>query len=165
MKKIDPMILVVASIAILVGVGIFSTFFSFEGEDATQYQSSTSERPKIVIAEKEFDFGDIALQDIKTKEVEVRNDGQKPLILSNFSTSCNCTFVQLIQGDKESPRFSMHYTDKWQAEIVPNEKALVRVIYQPSLMPVQGKVNRSAVFKTNDPDNPSVVINFTANVQ
>ncbi len=165
MKKIDPILLAIIVIVIIIIGGVFSVA-DFSGDtDIAKYQTDTEEKPKIELSENTFDFGAINVQDIKTKDVKIKNSGQKSLVLSGFTTSCNCTFVQLIQGDKESPRFSMHYTDPWQAEISPGEKAIVRVIYQPNLMPVQGSVSRSVVFKTNDPDNPSVNISFTANVK
>ena len=103
--------------------------------------------------------------EIKTKEIEIKNSGNKSLVVSNVFTSCDCTFAQFVIDGQESKRFSMQRSPKWRGEIQPDTAATLKIIYEPRLMPVKGNVSRSIFFKTNDPQNPSVTINFTAYVE
>ena len=105
------------------------------------------------------------LADTKTKEITLKNTGNQPLDMRNFSTSCGCTYVQVFSGDLKSPQLSMHSEADWSTEIAPGATARLVVSYQPSLMPVEGDVSREVYFKTNDPENPSVTITFKAFIE
>jgi len=59
----------------------------------------------------------------------------------------------------------MQRDTSFRAEVPPNETAVIKIIYEPRLMPVKGKVNRSVVIKTNDPGHSLITIDFTADVQ
>jgi hypothetical protein len=59
----------------------------------------------------------------------------------------------------------MHSDSRWQKELAPGDSAILVISYQPSLMPLQGAVSRAVFFKTNDPQNPQVSIEFRAFVE
>jgi len=50
----------------------------------------------------------------------------------------------------------MHNNQDFFFQLAPKEKAQVEVIYKPYIMPVYGKVQRTAILKTNDPDKPEL---------
>ncbi len=165
MKKIDPIVLGIIALVFLVIGGVMVAAMKQQGVPIPQYDSNNQSRPSLEISKTAFDLGRMRLDEIKSKDVAIKNSGTKPLILSDIFTSCNCTFAQVIIGDTESPRFSMHRNPQWRGEIPPRGEAVVRVTYQPSLMPVQGRVSREVVFRTNDPEKPLVNLKFTAEVE
>ena len=166
MKKINPVILWIIILTILAITGIIvAIFYSGSGTQAPVYSITDQERPKLEISEKKFDFGNIKVSDKKTKDIAIKNNGTKPLALNNFSSSCNCTFIQVVINEEKSPEFNMHSNSRWQKELQPNQTATLKITYQPSLMPVEGSVSRTAFFKTNDPENPEVNIEFNALVE
>ena len=162
MKKIDPIVLGIIALVFLVIGGVMVAAIKQQGVPIPQYDSNNQSRPFLEISEIEFDLGRMRLDETKAKDVVITNSGTKPLILSDIFTSCNCTFAQVIIGDTESPRFSMHRNPQWRGEIPPRGEAVVRVTYQPSIMPVKGRVTREVVFRTNDPLRPLVNLKFTA---
>lgn len=71
--------------------------------------------------------------------------------------------------DGKSPTFNMAMHNSpdatsWKGILEPGETAVVAVIYQPSLMPVEGSVTRNVKFATNDPQNPKVELGVHATV-
>src|SRR3546814_2844751 len=54
---------------------------------------------------------------------------------------------------------------RWQGVVEPGLSATIRVIYRPSLMPVEGSVARNVKFATNDPSRPVVELGVHATVQ
>lgn len=165
MKKIDPIILGIIAITLIIFGGIIAVAVLSQEKPINQYNTNDLDRPKLLINQTKFDFGKMKLTDIKTQEVEIKNIGTKSLVLSNFKTSCDCTFAQVVINGQVSPRFSMGGSASWQGEIASQSSAIIKVIYEPKVMPVKGKVNRQVVFKTNDPENPLININFTAEVE
>jgi hypothetical protein len=155
---------VVIVVAVVIGGIILAAILS-GGSPVVQYKTSDSDKPQLAIGETNFDFGRIKLSDIKTQEIEIKNTGDRPLVIYDAITSCDCTLVQFIIGGIESRKFSMRRDLSWRGEIAPQETATIRLIYQPSLMPVKGAVRREAVFKTNDPFYLLVNLRFNAIVE
>ena len=162
MKKIDPIVLGIIALVFLVIGGVMVAAMKQQGVPIPQYDSNNQSRPFLEISEIEFDLGRMRLDETKAKDVVITNSGTKPLILSDIFTSCNCTFAHFIIGGRESPRFSMHRNPQWRGELPPSSEAVVKVTYQPIVMPVQGRVSREVVFRTNDPEKPLVNLKFTA---
>lgn len=160
----DPIIVSIVVMTVVVFVGIMIAAFNSKGTAIESYKITDVAKPILDISERNFDFGQIKLSETKIKDINLKNNGQKILIISDVLTSCDCTFAQFVIADKESQKFSMQGDTKWRGEIQPGETAVLKIIYEPSLMPVKGQVNRSILFKTNDPQNSSVNINFTADV-
>ncbi len=163
--KIDPVILGIIAVTVVIFAGIIIAVAASGGTPVDNYKITDMERPSIEVSERNFDFGKTKVSEIKTKEIEIKNRGNKPLIISNVFTSCDCTFAQFVIAGQESDKFSMQRDRKWRGEIQPGATATLKIIYEPRLMPVKGNVSRSIFFQTNDPQNPSVTINFAAYVE
>lgn len=162
MKSFDPIIVTIIIIAIVIIGGIILVSLNSKGPPIPRYQATDSDRPKLEISETDFNFGQMNLNETKTREIQLKNGGLSSLILSDAVTSCDCTFVQFVIDGVESPKFSMARNPKWRGEIKPNQSALLRIVYEPRIMPVKGAVKREVVFKTNDPERPIVNIRFVA---
>lgn len=165
MKKPDPFIIGVLLITFAVIGGVILASIRAGGKPINQYSPADANRPRIEISETVFDFGDMKVSDIKTREIAVKNSGTAPLVISDMISSCNCTFGQMVIDGVESPRFSMHRNPDWRGQILPGASAILKITYEPRLMPVQGKVQRAVVFKTNDPEKQLITITASANVQ
>ncbi len=129
------------------------------------YSPTNDDRPIAEVKNDFFDFGEIKVSDIKQKDFALTNSGNKPLQILNITSSCNCTFGQIIYDNGESKRFGMHAQSGYVTEVAPGAKVMVRVIYQPSLMPVYGLVEREVYLTTNDPNKERLVFSVKANVK
>lgn len=121
-------------------------------------------RPQAVVDATTFDFGSMTNQDIREREFTITNNGQNELVLSQVSTSCDCTYAYITANNETSPRFTMHDTNSWSVSLKKGEKATVKVVYEPSIMPVQGQVSRLVSVTTNDPNQPTITFTVNANV-
>jgi hypothetical protein len=129
------------------------------------YGATDQERPQVKVAVNMKDFGEIAVSDVKTAEFVLENSGNKPLEVYGVTSSCGCTFGEIEIGGIKSQQFSMHAKSDWIGVVVQGSKAIVRVIYKPSLMPVKGEVTRMVYVKTNDPNNPELTFSVKATVK
>jgi len=125
---------------------------------------------KVQIPAESRDLGRMAVSEERSAEFSLRNVGSKPLEISQVRTSCMCTFAQVVIDDEESPAFNMEMhnappVQNWKGVVEPGLTATVRVIYRPSLMPVEGSVARNVKFNTNDPSRPVVELGIHATVQ
>lgn len=136
----------------------------------TFYRATDASRPKLALAQTTFDLGNMKVQEDKSVDVPVKNTGDRPLQIFRVFTSCMCTFAQIIAGAVKSPEFNMEMHEsaadqRWSLALAPGETAQVRATYRPSLMPVQGPVQRVVSFSTNDPERPTVDIILNAVVE
>ena len=154
---------IIMLVVIIVAVG-FAFSSSEKTAGITTYNTTDKDKPKINIETESFDFGKTSVSETKTKEIKIKNEGTKPLELTNFSTSCDCTFAQVVIEGTASPEFSMHGNAAWKGVIDPDKEVILKAIYKPSVMPMKGKVDRVIYFKTNDPTKTDVSIRFTADV-
>lgn len=121
------------------------------------YSSKDKDKPIVEVKKTLVDLGTIKVSDQKEVEFTIKNIGTKPLQLSNMSSSCMCTFGQLIYQGKTSDEYGMSTISDVLTPIAPNTEAIVRVIYRPYIMPVYGPVEREVYLSTNDPNNPKLV--------
>lgn len=150
------------TLVVLVAAVVFG---SRTAEPSVALSIDDPKRPIATVSETSFDLGTMAVKDEREKRVMITNTGQSPLSIGPASTSCDCTFARVTLPDgEESPEFSMHGMNKWSGILGLNEQAEVTIIYRPSVMPVQGRVERSVLIQTNDPASPTVQISFTAEV-
>ncbi|MDP2632593.1 MAG: DUF1573 domain-containing protein [Candidatus Curtissbacteria bacterium] len=166
MRRIDPIILCIAIFFVLALAG--GIFFAYKvgGKPMEAYSQSSKEKPKAEVSKTSADMGEMSVTDVKSVDFVIKNTGTKKLQINNVSTSCDCTFAQITIGETTSQRFSMHYkSGAWLGEIEPGKEAKVIVTYEPSIMPVQGKVERIASMRTNDPENPNIAFTVTAEVK
>ncbi len=129
------------------------------------YGATDQEKPQVKVAVNMKDFGEIAVSDVKTAEFVLENSGNKSLEVYGITSSCGCTFGEIEINDIKSPQFAMHAKSNWVGVVQKGNKALVRVTYKPSIMPVKGEVTRMVYVKTNDPNNPELTFSVKANVK
>ena len=156
--------LIIFSLVVVIG----SYYFLFNGQKPQpaiiSYSISDKERPKIQAKITYFDLGKMKVSDDKSADFKIKNIGQKTLQISNVSSSCNCTFGQIIIDGKESELFGMHNISDFAGEVLPRNEATGRVTYRPSIMPVYGIIEREVYISTNDPENSKLVFKVKANV-
>ncbi len=116
------------------------------------------------------DLGSMKVSDERKATFTITNTGNSILRIWKVATSCDCTAATIKIGDTETPEFSMAgmmSTDKanWLGEVPAGQKAILTVIYRPSVMPVSGPITRQVNFSTNDPKNQDVQVSIAANVQ
>lgn len=152
-----------STVAVLIGV-IFLA--SRTVPQAQSYEPTDERRPIATVDQQVFDLGVIRQQDEPTVRATVRNTGQSPLVLSEPTTSCDCTYLSVSLPDgTTSPEFNMHTARTWQGTIDPGQSATITLTYRPRVMPVTGPVSRSALIKTNDPNLPALQFTISADVQ
>jgi len=108
--------------------------------------SSFSASPKINIKEKEFDFGGITQGDVVTHDFNFENKGDAALIIGKVIPSCGCTVGKL---NKDT--------------IQPGSKGKLEVTFNSDKF--TGKQHKSLTITSNDPQNSSEQIRFTAFVK
>ena len=152
-------------------VGVIIVFSIFQGKQASagsntvSYSTSDSERPKVSTPSKFSDLGNMKVEDEKQAEFSIENTGNKPLILSNISSSCGCTVGKITIDGTASPEFGMHSEGTWQGIVEPGKLATLTVIYRPYIMPVSGVLTRDVYMSTNDPENEKLTFTVKANVE
>lgn len=152
---------IIGGVALVVIASLF--YFSAGKQTATG-------KPVFQVNTEEIEFGEIAVQGDYPADFTVTNTGDASLEISSIQTSCMCTFAEVMIGDTKSPEFNMVMHNslaakKWKGIVEPGQSAIMRVIYKPYLMPVQGSVARYVKFNTNDPDNPVVELGVHATVK
>jgi len=125
----------------------------------SSFKSTDENRPIVALGLTEADLGAMTLRDIKSSTFDIRNDGKADLELTRVNTSCDCTYAYVTIAGQKSERFIMHNTLPWVGKVAPNQSATLEVVYQPSIMPVRGPVERTVTVATNDPNKP--VLTFT----
>jgi len=164
MKKIDPFILGIIFFLLVVLIGGVVFAYKGGGESMQTYTTQDQDRPQAEISTQLVDLGEMKVSDTKSADFIIKNVGNRPLQINNISTSCDCTFAEVTIGDSVSPRFTMHQNPQWTGEIGSGQEAKVMAIYEPAIMPVKGKVERTIYLKTNDPQNPEITLAITAAV-
>lgn len=161
------LIIAVAIFSVVVVVG---SYFLVAGGGTSaakivSYSTTDKEKPKVEVKTMFSDMGNIKVSEQKETVFIIKNIGQKPLQLSNISSSCNCTTGQVVIDGKASLEFGMHAQGDLAGEISPGKEGAVKVIYRPFVMPVYGMVEREVYVTTNDPENPKLVFKVKAYVK
>jgi hypothetical protein len=101
--------------------------------------------PSLAVEPAAFDFGEVRKHRTLSKEFRLVNIGDQALQLLRISTSCGCTVVET------------------GAEVVaPGESTRLRVELQTR--DDSGRVVRTVLVETNDPERPRVPIELRATV-
>lgn len=157
--------LILFSLAAIIG----SYFILVKGQKPqvpiVSYSVSDKEKPKVEVKSTFSDLGKMKVSEDKSANFKIKNVGQKPLQLSNISSSCNCTFGQVVINGEESEVFGMHNISDFAGEVLPGKEVIIKVTYRPSIMPVYGIIEREVYVSTNDPENPKLVFKVKANVK
>lgn len=132
---------------------------------SNQPGEATANSPKALVSRSEADLGTMKVDEDKSADFILKNEGKEPLKISRMNSSCNCTFGQLIYLGKTSQEFGMHAPSGFLDSIAPGDEAIIKVTYRPSVMPVYGAVERQVYVDTNDPTNPKLTFNVKARVE
>lgn len=151
-------------------VAVIGSYYFLIGSQKPQpviitYSTSDKERPRVKVDTNFIDLKNMKISEDKSANFKIKNIGQKPLQLSNVSSSCSCTFGQIVIDGKESELFGMHKISNFAGEVLPGKEATVKVTYRPSIMPVYGVIEREVFVNTNDPENPKLEFKVKANVK
>ncbi len=159
----SPKIIITYILGIIILLGGL-VFFGSRGTTTTASKSDPNKPIATIIGESNFDFGKMSNKEIRSKTFVIKNDGKNDLELLNVSTSCDCTYVYVTTNGEISSKFTMHGSNSWKGIVNSGESARVEVIYEPALMPVQGKVERIVAVTTNDPDHQTLEFKVNADV-
>lgn len=109
---------------------------------------------KVEAKEIVADLGEMEVEDVKSKDFVIKNVGSNFLQITSISSSCNCTFGQIVYKGKTSKEYGMHAPGGFVNQIDVGDTAIIRVTYKPYIMPVYGPISRDVYVGTNDPANP-----------
>lgn len=123
--------------------------------------AAPADRSKITTNPTSFDFGDVSQKKgIVNTLFEIKNDGNKDLVINKLETSCGCTTASIIYQSQESPKFGMpgHGLNEniqgWQVTIPAGETAQLKVYYDPNVhKDLRGPATREISIFSNDPVN------------
>ena len=155
-----------AKTIILLTIGFFVMLFGMaflatrgqKPDPATiSYKNGDADRPKAEVLTSLIDIGEMKVSEVKEVSFQLKNIGNKPLQILNINSSCNCTFGQIIYKDLTTKQYGMHKQSGYVTDVAPGDSATVKVIYNPSIMPVYGPVSRDVYVSTNDPENPKLI--------
>lgn len=106
-------------------------------------------RPNLEVEVAQFDFGDVVNGQVVSRDVTVRNTGTVDLVVREVSTSCGCTKATLEP-----------------MTIPPGGTAVLHIEFDSGAHgpELTGALVRQIFLVSNDPDQPEVVVEFTANV-
>ncbi len=106
-------------------------------------------QPKIVVNERNYDFGSVGATEVVTREFVVANVGDAPLTISRAYTTCGCTTAE----------FSSLY-------IPAGKVSIVKLRFDAGFHDTRGQtVRRGIIIENNDPDWPSAEIWVQASVR
>lgn len=107
-----------------------------------------SQAPALVVAPTTYDFGDISAAEPVQGRLELRNEGDAPLMITGLSTSCGCTTAEV--GEEAIP---------------PGQGTELTVTFNPLAHPgLYGPLMRNVYVTSNDPDSPELAISIHVNV-
>ncbi len=114
--------------------------------DAVNVENTVAaEKPKIVFEEPTFDFGKIYLGENVVHRFVFKNSGTGELAISSVKSSCGCTAAVASKTN-----------------ILKGETGEIEVKFNPGHF--VGKVTKSVMVNSNDPDNPKCKITITGEV-
>ena len=150
-------LLTIGFLVMLFGMAFLATKGQVPTPDKQEYSKEEKDRPKAEVKENFKDIGEMKVDEIKEVSFSLKNIGNKPLQILNINSSCNCTFGKVLYKDVETKQFGMHKQSGYVTDIAPNDTATVKVIYNPSIMPIYGNVSRDVYITTNDPENSKLI--------
>jgi hypothetical protein len=116
---------------------------------ATLLLSACASKPVIMADVTSFDFGDVVNGEIISRDVMIHNKGNGTLRVESVSTSCGCTTANL---------------DSMVLE--PGQSATLHITFDSGAHgpELTGALTRQIFVVSNDPSQPELLIEFTANV-
>jgi len=107
--------------------------------------STPARPPRIAVEPATFDFGKVRQERTLTKQFSIRNFGSADLAILGFSHTCGCT-ASLMDSKV----------------VKPGGSATLRVTFETRNY--SGKVTRSVLVKSNDPERQTVELKLEATV-
>ncbi len=103
---------------------------------------------------------------IVTVELAIVNAGAGDLIIPEMETSCGCTRAALVVDGKAGPWFGMRghgeWPTGWSARLHPNQRATLRVQYDPDAHGIyRGPIDRIVAIYSNDPNRAQAEVRLT----
>ncbi len=160
MKKLAFIFFAILIITII-GVSIYG--FS-QTNKIPSYSKEDPNKPVTELSTSSYDWGKINNKDTQEHIFTVKNIGKSDLSLSQFTTSCDCTSAYVIKDGNTSPRFNMHINSSWKTDVLPGESIQIKAVYDPKVMPEEGKVERFVIAATNDPDRPKLELKLNMEI-
>lgn len=117
------------------------------------------------VDETDYDWGTIKMYDgLAKKTFTVKNTGTRMLKLYSATTTCSCTTVQIRTAAQQTANLSMHSQSNDVIDVAPGGQAEVEVVFNPAFHGPSGvgPIQRSAIVKTNDPNQPELKFNLSA---
>jgi hypothetical protein len=127
------------------------------------YKVSGDEKPVALIESDNelIELGEVSMADSIAKTYfNIKNIGAKELSVYGAQTSCMCTTVKLIIGDKESPVFGMHENTNWNGKIAAGDSAILEVSFDPNAHGPEavGPFERIILVKSNADNNDELEV-------
>jgi len=154
---------ILATVVLLFG----AIWFAQKSNSSADVKVVTSQDVRAVVGENTYDWGTIQLKGGDVKKVfAINNTGTDSLQLYDVLTSCTCTSARVIIDGQSSPSFGMHQKSNWVGEIPAGGEAEIEVTFVPDFHGPSGigAITRQVKVATNDPNNPELLFNLTANV-
>lgn len=157
------------TLAVLIGIGVFSVVFQGNGGASSQQQHDGAAANDIAkvdsnvsLNKSDFDFGTIPIHGGKVSTVfTVTNEGDEPVTLTKITTSCMCTDAT-IDGKK----FGLHMDPAANIVLEPKSSKEVTVTFDPLAHGEKGTgpVTRVVAITTNSSATPQLMFKFAGNV-
>lgn len=123
---------------------------------------------EIVLEPGKYDLGDVPYGGgIVQRDFTLKNQGEVKLEINSVETSCGCTEARLIYDEDRSAKFGMHPNNEtWSETISPDEKATLRVFYDPAAHGPEGigPFRRAVWIESSDPDQEKSEVTIQGNV-
>ncbi len=106
-------------------------------------------QPRIAVDATNFDFGEVVNGEIATHDFVVRNEGSAPLSVESVITTCGCTTATLEP-----------------LTIPAGESGILHVAFDSGAHgpDLTGEIIRQVFITSNDPGQPELVFEISANV-
>jgi len=111
-----------------------------------EVSSSTIDSPRLAIANKKHDFGDVVEGRKVDLNVQLKNNGSKLLNIEEVKSSCGCTATLLSKN-----------------ELKPGESTNLKIELDTSGR--KGRLSRTVTIHSNDPIEPQQIITLSVNIE
>jgi hypothetical protein len=109
----------------------------------------TSGQPQITLETTHFDFGDVVNGEILSRDIEVSNKGNEPVITTSVSTTCGCTTA---------------FLEPMTIPVGGTANLIITFDSGAHGPELTGQITRQVFITSNDPEQPEVIVEFTANI-
>lgn len=108
-----------------------------------------TQQPKIRLEDEKLDLGEVINGEIVNRDVNVYNGGEAPLVVEAVSTSCGCTKATLDP-----------------MTIPAGGSGVLHLEFDSGAhgSELTGQLMRQVFIASNDPQQPEIILEFTANI-